>query len=83
MTDTQLHFAIGIPGAFFALNFLAILVAAFWEAKRFDDMSKNFGSRFNSFKKLMAAGFKAAQQLRVRVEGVLDARLKHLEDCER
>jgi hypothetical protein len=42
MTDTQLYLAIGIPASLFALNFFAVLAAAFWQAKRFDDIAKRF-----------------------------------------
>ena len=38
LTVTQLYFAIGIPSALFGLNFLGVRAAAFWQAKRFDDM---------------------------------------------
>jgi hypothetical protein len=78
MTDTQLYFTLGIPGALFALNFLAILAAAFWQAKhfddmanRFDDMSNYFDARFNSFEKLHCARFKAqSARLRAAREGM-------------
>jgi hypothetical protein len=33
-----LYLGIGLPCALFALNFLAVLAAAFRQAKRFDDM---------------------------------------------
>jgi len=76
MTDTQLYFAIGIPASLFALNFLAVLAAAFWQAKRFDDMAK----RFDDMKDWVRSEIG-------RVEGVLGAkidglavRMKALED---
>ena len=76
MTDTQLYFAIGIPAILFALNFLAVLAAAFWQAKRFDDMAK----RFDDMKDWVRSEIG-------RVEGVLGAkidglavRMKALED---
>jgi hypothetical protein len=39
MTKNQLYFAIGIPSCLFALNFLAIRASAFWQVKRFEDLS--------------------------------------------
>jgi hypothetical protein len=83
MTDQQLYLAIGIPGALFALNFLAVLAGFFWQAKRFDDLAARFESRFTSMEKVMDAKFEAQTQGLLRVEGVLDARLKHLEDREK
>jgi len=44
VTDAQIYLAIGIPSALFALNFTAILAAAFWQAKRFDDLKDVFRS---------------------------------------
>jgi hypothetical protein len=90
MTDIQLYLAIGIPSALFALNFLAIL----WQAR---GLTLAFNTRIDSLEKVMLAKFEAvdakfgavdakfdaAQQGLLRVEQVLDARLKHLEDRER
>ena len=42
--DTQLYLAVGIPSALFALNFTAILAAALWQARRFDDLKDVFRS---------------------------------------
>ncbi len=74
MTDTQLYLAIGIPSALFALNFLAALAGFFWQAKRFEDMSKRFDDIKDVFRSELAC-----------VEGVLsvDARVKALEDDAR
>jgi hypothetical protein len=90
MTDAQLYLAIGIPSALFALNFLAII----WQAR---GLERAFNTRFDALEHIIDAKFKvvdakfdavdakfdAAQQGLLRVEGVLDARLKHLEDRER
>jgi len=38
MTDQQFYLAVGIPSAFFALYFLALLAGFFWQSKRFEDM---------------------------------------------
>ena len=72
MTDLQLDLAIGMPGALFALNFLAVLAGFFWQSKRFDDLEK-----------VISAKFETQTQMLLRVEGIMDARLKHLEDRER
>ncbi len=83
MTDAQLYLAIGIPSALFALNFLAII----WQAR---GLERSFNFRFDALEHIMDAKFKivdarfdAAHEGLLRVEGVLDARLKHLEDRER
>jgi DNA-binding transcriptional regulator of glucitol operon len=67
MTNNQLYLAIGIPACLFALNFLAVLAAAFWQAKRFDDMSK----RFDDMKDWVRSEIS-------RVEGVLGAKIDGL-----
>jgi hypothetical protein len=38
MSDRQFYLAVGIPSALFALNFIGVLAAAFWQSKRFEDM---------------------------------------------
>ncbi len=80
MTDVQLYLAIGIPSALFALNFLAVLAAGFWQAKRFDDMKELFKAEIGRIE----VGFTSELK---RVEGVLSAkidtltvRMKALED---
>lgn len=69
MTDTQLYLAIGVPSALFALNFSAILAAAFWQAKRFDDMKDLFRSEIGRAEGVLGA----------KIDG-LSVRVKHLED---
>ena len=69
MTDTQLYLAIGIPSLLVLLNFLGNVLF--------------LGARIDGLEKVMNARFEAAQQGLLRVEGVLDARLKHLEERER
>ena len=80
MTNIQLYLVIGIPACFFALNFLAIM----WQAR---GLEKRMDIRFDALQQVMIAKFEvvdakfaAAQQGLLRVEGVLDARLKHLEE---
>ena len=80
MTDTQLYLAIGVPvvsNAIMLLIFSTLIssrMAAFEGAinKRFDDMNK----RFDDMRELWRS------ELR-RVEEVLDARLKHIEEERR
>lgn len=87
MTNQQLYLTIGIPAGFFALNFLAIL----WQARglerrmdsKFESVHAKFeviAARFDALEKVMNAKFEAAHQGLLRLEGVLDARLKHLEE---
>ena len=87
MTDTQLYLAIGIPASLFALNFIAIL----WQAR---GLERSFNVRFDAMERIMNAKFdgvdakfdavnakfEAQTQGLLRVEQVIDARLKHLEE---
>jgi hypothetical protein len=80
MTNQQLYVVIGVPACFFALNFLAI----FWQAR---GLERAFATRIDGLERIMVAKFEvvdarfeAAHQGLLRVEGVLDARLKHLEE---
>lgn len=80
MTDAQLYLAVGIPSALFALNFLAIL----WQSR---SLERTLGARLDAtnfridaLQQIMVAKFEAAHQSLLRVEGVLDARLKHVEE---
>jgi hypothetical protein len=89
VTDTQLYFAIGIPSALFALNFLAVLAAAFWQAKRFDDMKDLFKAEIGRVEGELRADLGRVEgslkgemsSLRSelqRVDGVLSAKLDSL-----
>jgi hypothetical protein len=69
----QLYLAIGIPAGLFALNFIAIL----WQSR---GLERSFNVRFDALEKIMTAKFEAQTQGLLRVEQVLDARLKHLEE---
>ncbi len=80
MTDTQLYIAIGAPMLFNALLITLLIVGANAKfdgvAARFDGIDKRFDAidkRFDDMRDLWRA------ELR-RVEEVLDARLKHLEE---
>ncbi len=83
MTDAQLYLAIGIPSGLFALNFLTILWQARALTSRIDSLERSLNTRIDSLEKVMNARFEAAHQGLLQVEGVLDARLKHLEDRKR
>ncbi len=74
MTKNQLYFAIGIPSCLFALNFLAIRASAFWQVKRFEDLSKRFddmSKRFDDMKDWVRSEIS-------RVAGVLGAKIDGL-----
>jgi hypothetical protein len=80
MTDTQLYLAIGAPMLFNAvlIGLLTLLIRAKFEGvdAKFDGVNQRFNSidkRFDDMRDLWRA------ELR-RVEEVLDARLKHLEE---
>lgn len=94
MTETQLYLAIGVPSLLVMLNFVGTLIAILWQARalersigiRFDGVGARVDSlnaRIDALKEIMNAKFESAQQGLLRVEGVLDARLKHLEERER
>ncbi len=80
MTDRQLYVAIGVPMLFNGL--LITLVIAYINAKlhgvdeRFNSMDKRFDAvnkRFDDMRDLWRSEL-------YRVEGVIDARLKHIEE---
>ena len=74
MTDTQLYLAIGVP--ILANATLIGLLLAYSNAKA-DATQKNFeaiNQRFDDMRDLWRAGLHL-------VEGVLDARLKHIEEA--
>jgi hypothetical protein len=76
MTDVQFYLAIGIPSGLFALNFIAIL----WQARGIERRFDSVNIRFDALEKIMNAKFEGQTQGLLRVEQVLDARLKHLEE---
>ncbi len=83
MSDVQLYFAIGVPAGLFALNFIAIL----WQARGIERWFDSVNVRFDALERIMNAKFEAVdakfeaqRQGLLRVEQVLDARLKHLEE---
>lgn len=69
MTNSQLYLSIGIPSALFALNFLGILGAAFWQTKRFDDFKDVFKAELGRVEGVLTA----------KLDG-LSTRVKALED---
>jgi hypothetical protein len=70
MTNAQLYLAVGVPMLFNAL-LIGILLAHM--NSRFDGMQRGFDQRFDDMRDLWRAELH-------RVEEVLDARLKHLEE---
>lgn len=73
VTNQQLYLAIGVP-MLFNVVLLGIVVAHF--NTRFDDLIGHFNGRLDDLRELWRSELN-------RVEGVLDARLKHLEEQRR
>jgi hypothetical protein len=69
---TQAILTVGMPT-------LAVLVGILVNNSRLSDLRAYMDSRFSSLEKIIDARFEAAHQELLRVEGVLDARLSHLE----
>ena len=84
MTDTQLYLAIGIPSLLVMLNFVGSILVILWQARglerRIVTGEANTASRIDSLERVMNAKFETSYEQLLRVEGVLDARLKHLEE---
>ncbi len=62
---------------------LAVLIGILVNNRQIERLEKHMDFQFTSLRGEMTARFEAAQQALLRVEGVLDARLKHLEERER
>jgi hypothetical protein len=81
MTDLQLYLAIGVPSV---LNLLGLTLFAAYVNARFDTQERNMNSCFDAQYRHTTALFDAQDKLftekLLRVEQVLDARLKHLEE---
>ncbi len=73
MTDTQLHIAIGLPMLF---NGVLITFFLLYMNARFDAAS----ARFTSIDRHLDSLEKIWDEKLARVEGVMDARLKHLKE---
>jgi hypothetical protein len=78
--------AIGIPSALFALNFLGVLAAAFWQNKRFDDLKDLFraelgrvGGELGRVEGELKAELRRVEGVLGRVEGELKAELKRVD----
>lgn len=69
-------FAVGIPT-------LAVLIGILVNNSRLSDLRSHFDNRFDDLKDVMNAKFEKAHGDLLRVEQVLDGRLKHLEDERR
>lgn len=70
MSNEQLYLAIGIPMVFNTVLYLAFTANV---NRRFDDFQAFMAQRFDDLKALWQAELS-------RVEGVIDARMKHLEE---
>jgi hypothetical protein len=87
--ESQILLSVGIPT-------LAVLIGILSNAQRTDRLEKHVDAQLGSFRSeihslrsemnarfdAVDARFEAAHQALLRVEGVMDARLKHLEDRE-
>ena len=70
---TQAILTVGMPT-------LAVMVGILVNNSRLSDLRAYIDSRFSAMEKVIDARFEAAHQELLRVEGVLDARLRHMED---
>ncbi|MDQ2840554.1 MAG: hypothetical protein M3Y72_05850 [Acidobacteriota bacterium] len=77
MTDQQLYLAIGLPITAFLLGALVNILVIMWQAKATERI---LSARIDGLERLMDARFNAMAEGMLRVEQVLDARLKHLEE---
>lgn len=62
---------------------IAVLGGILVNNSRLSDLRAHIDQRFADIQRYMDARFAAAHEELLRVEAVLDARLKHLEDAER
>jgi hypothetical protein len=70
---TQAILTVGMPT-------LAVMVGILVNNSRLSELRPYIGSRFSAMERVIDARFEAAHQELLRVEGVLDARLRHMED---
>jgi hypothetical protein len=77
MTDIQLYIAVGLPVLFNAA--IVGLLMAYLNAK-IDGSSDQLNANIDGLRNEMNARFDSQTQGLLRVEDVLDARLKHLEE---
>jgi len=73
--ESQVLFAISIPT-------LAVLIGILLNMRQNERLEKHMEAQIAALCSEMNARFDSAHQALLRVEGVLDARLKHLEDRE-
>ena len=74
--NSQVLLSVGIPT-------IAVLVGILINNRQIDLLRQHMDAQFNGLRGEMNARFEASHQALLRVEGVLDAGLKHLEDRER
>lgn len=73
MDNVQVTLSVGIPT-------LAVLVGILLNSRQTDQLRAEMNQRFNDLHRILDARFGEQQQALLRVEGVLDARLKHVEE---
>ncbi|MBV8897891.1 MAG: hypothetical protein JO051_15370 [Acidobacteriaceae bacterium] len=71
--ESQVLLSVGIPT-------IAVLVGILLNNRQIDALRQEMHHEFSSLRLEMNARFEAAREGLLRVEGVVDARLKHLED---
>ena len=77
MTDKQLYLAIGLPIFAVFLAMLTNIVAIMWQSK---NTERTLSAKIDGLRNEMVAEFKATGQALLRVEQVMDARVKWLEE---
>ena len=71
--NSQVLLSVGVPT-------IAVLVGILINNRQIDSLRGEIRDKFASLDRQLDARFQAANEALLRVEGVLDARLKHLED---
>ncbi len=69
----QIALSVGVPT-------LAVLVGILVNNSRLSDLRSHVDTRFDDLRAVMNARFEAAHSELIRVEQVMDARLRHLEE---
>jgi hypothetical protein len=77
VTNEQLYFAMGVP---FLLNATLIVVLMAWMNAKFDGINSKFEARFTAIDKRLDDLKDLWRSELHRVEEILDARLKHIEE---
>jgi len=71
--DSQVLLSVGIPT-------IAVLIGILINGRQIDALRSEMNVRFQALETTMTARFESAHQALLRVEGVLDSRLRRLEE---